>query len=304
MKLLSNYKIPVLILLFVITLSSCEDVVHVDLNNENVDLVSVEAYLDNRSRNNIYVKLERTLPVDRTENNPPINDAVVEIMDGEAASNTIILNEIENTGVYRIPENTGYKVVPGRTYHLKITLTDGTVITASDYLEKVETLDSVKVNLSARGDYEFLAVFISSQETPGPGNFYKWDIYINDRLLYESGNLTFASDELVDGNYIYDFEIFTDFYEDEEDKVLRKGDTVYVEQLSISQAAYDFYIGMVNQAFSGSPFSVPPANLPGNLTSSDGRKVLGIFSARDVSQGNLVIIGDDNFAPLTSRIIP
>lgn len=304
MKLLSYYKIPVLILLFVITLSSCEDVVHVDLNNENLDLVSVEAYLDNRSRNNIYVKLERTLPVDRTENNPPINDAVVEIMDGEAASNTIILNEIENTGVYRIPENTGYKVVPGRTYHLKITLTDGTVITASDYLEKVETLDSVKVNLSARGDYEFLAVFISSQETPGPGNFYKWDIYINDRLLYESGNLTFASDELVDGNYIYDFEIFTDFYEDEEDKVLRKGDTVYVEQLSISQAAYDFYIGMVNQAFSGSPFSVPPANLPGNLTSSDGRKVLGIFSARDVSQGNLVIIGDDNFAPLTSRIIP
>jgi len=304
MKLLFINKILVLGLLFVITLSSCEDVVHVDLNDENVDLVSVEAYLDNRSRNNVYVKLERTLPVDRTEDNPPINDAVVEIMDGEAASNTITLNEIENTGVYRIPESTGYKVVPGRTYHLKITLTDGTVITASDYLEKVETLDSVKVNLSARGDYEFLAVFISSQETPGPGNFYKWDIYINDRLLYESGNLTFASDELVDGNYIYDFEIFTDFYEDEEDKVLRKGDTVYVEQLSISQAAYDYYIGMVNQAFSGSPFSVPPANLPGNLTSSDGRKVLGIFSARDVSQGNLVIIGDDNFAPLTSRIIP
>jgi len=304
MKLLFKNKILVLGLLFVITLSSCEDVVHVDLNDENVDLVSVEAYLDNRSRNNVYVKLERTLPVDRTEDNPPINDAVVEIMDGEAASNTIILNEIENTGVYRIPENTGYKVVPGRTYHLKITLENGSVITASDYLEKVETLDSVKVNLSARGDYEFLAVFISSQETPGPGNFYKWDIYINDRLLYESGNLTFASDELVDGNYIYDFEIFTDFYEDEEDKVLRKGDTVYVEQLSISQAAYDYYIGMVNQAFSGSPFSVPPANLPGNLTSSDGRKVLGIFSARDVSQGNIIIIDDDNFAPLTSRIIP
>jgi len=297
-------KILVLSLLFVAVLTSCEDVVQVNVNDENVDLVSVEAYLDNRSRNNVYVKLERTLPVDRAEENPPISDAKVEIIDGEAASNTVILNEIENTGVYRIPENSVYKVVTGRTYHLKVTLTDGTVITASDYLEKVETLDTVKVNLSARGDYEFLAVFISSQETPGEGNYYKWDIYINDRLLYESGNLSFASDELVDGNYIYDFEIFTDFYEDEEDKVLLKGDTVYVEQLSISKAAYDYYIGMVNQAFSGGPFSVPPANLPGNLSSSDGKKVLGIFSARDVSRGNIIIIDDDNYTPLNPDIIP
>lgn len=304
MKTILKNIIPAIALILVIVFTACEDVVHVDLNNENVDLVSVEAYLDNRSQNNIYVKLERSLAVDRTEANPPINDAVVEIRDDEASSNTVTLREIENTGVYRIPENTVYKVVPGRMYHLRITLADGTVITASDYLEKVETLDTVKVNLSARGDYEFLAVFISSQETPGPGNYYKWDIYINDRLLYESGNLAFASDELVDGNYIYDFEIFTDFYEDDEDKVLRKGDTVYVEQLSISKAAYDYYFGMVDQAFSGSPFSVPPANLPGNLISSDGKKVLGIFSARDVSRGNKVIIGDDNFAPLTSRIIP
>lgn len=299
MKSIYLFRAIVLTILTILILVSCEDVVQVDLNDENLDLVAVEAYLDNRSTDNVYVKLVRSLPVDNNQQNPPVNNAIVEVSDMESSANTVTLEEVENTGIYRLQKNTSYKVVPGHNYQLKITLPDGVVITGSDYLERVETLDSVKVNLSARGDFEFLAVFISSQETPGPGNYYKWDIYINKRLLYESGNLTFASDELVDGNYIYNFEIFTDFYEDEEDKILYKGDTVYVEQLSISQTAYDYYIGMVNQAFTGGPFSVPPANLPGNLTSSDGKKVLGMFSARDVSLGNQVIIGDENFTPIS-----
>ena len=93
-----------------------------------------------------------------------------------------------------------------------------------------EKLDDTQINLSARGDYEYLAVFINSQETPGEGNYYKWDIYINNELLYESEYLAFASDELVDGNYIYDFEILTDLEDNEEDKVFHMGDTVRVEQ--------------------------------------------------------------------------
>jgi hypothetical protein len=165
----------------------------------------------------------------------------------------------------------------------------------------VETLDTVKMHLSARGNYEFMAIFINSQETPGPGHYYKWDIFKNRRLLYNSENLSFASDDLVDGNYIYDFEIFTDFTgpdEEEEDKAFQIGDTIVVEQLSISEQAYDFYIGMMNQAFSGGPFSVPPANLPSNLTSSDGRRILGLFSARDVSVGNTIVLDSSNYTPL------
>ena len=294
-------NILLLAAVFTLLLSSCEDVVQVDLNEENLDLIAVEAYLNTKSSDNVYVKLEKTLPVDQAAENPAISNAVVEISDDQAEPNTIILAEDGNTGVYRLPENTTYEAVTGRTYHLKITTPDGVVISASDYLQQVENLDTMKVNLSARGDYEFLAIFISSQETQGLGNYYKWDIYINNKLLYQSEDITFASDELVDGNYIQDFEIFTDFYADEdeeEDRVLYKGDTVYVEQLSISEATYDFYIGMSNQAFSGGPFSVPPANVPGNLSSSDGKRVLGIFSARDISQGNRVIIGDNNFTPL------
>lgn len=300
----TQVKIQILAALSVMLLffTSCEDVVQVELDANDLNLVSVEAYINTKSKDNIYVKLERTLPVDQSQTNPPVNGALVQISDDSETPNVVTLKEYNATGTYYLPQNTEYKAEPGRTYTLKATLPDGVIITASDYLREVEPLDSVKVNLSARGDYEFLAVFINAPNYPSAIQYYKWDIFINGSMLYESQNMVIANDELVDGNYIYDFEIFTDFAIDESDKIMFKGDTITVEQLSISRAGYDFYMGMINQAFTGSPFSVPPANVPGNLSSSDGKKVLGIFSARDVSVGNTVIIGEDNFKPLASRL--
>lgn len=298
------FKIKNIFFAFAILLgvASCTDIVDVELNPENIDLIAVEAYLNTEEHNNVLVKLERSLPVNEANSNPVINNAIVEISDDQSTPNTVLLEEYDNSGFYILPENSSYEAQTGRTYTITITLPDGTVIEGSDYLQRVEKLDTVRVNLSARGDYEYLAIFINSQETPGEGHYYKWDIYVNDELLYDSEELTFASDELVDGNYIYDFEIYTDWWDEEEDKVMDIGDTIRVEQLSISKSIYDFYLGMVNQAWAGGPFSVPPANVPSNLASSDNKKVLGMFSARDISVGNIVVIDSTNFEPLTSSI--
>jgi hypothetical protein len=292
------------IFLFVLLFSACEDVVDVEIKDEDINLISVEAYLTTKPTDNIYVKLEKTLPVNTASGNPAVSNAIVEISDNEPNPNKVVLEEKDNSGIYQLPENMIYEAVPGRTYQLSITTTEGVVITAEEYLQKVETLDSTKIHLSARGNFDFLAVYINSQETPGIGHFYKWDIFINGELLNESQNMSFVNDELVDGNYVYDFEIYTDFGDpnDEEDRNFHFGDTVYVEQLSISQNAYDFYFGMVNQAFAGGPFSVPPANLNSNLSASDGKRVLGLFSVRDVSPGNTIIIDSTNYTPLNSNL--
>jgi hypothetical protein len=39
-------------------------------------------------------------------------------------------------------------------------------------------------------------------------------------------------------------------------------------------------------------FSVPPANIQGNFTASDGKPVLGLFTAHDVSNSNVVVIDE------------
>lgn len=300
MKTHTTYQYLSLLALIIAFLTSCEDVVQVELEETDLDLIAVEAYINANGSPEMMVKLERSLPVDRAESNPPINNALVEIKDDSDTPNSITLTEQGNSGIYLAPGNTGFEVLPGRTYSLTVTTPEGVVITGQEYIQPVETLDTVKMNLSARGNFEFMAVYISSQETPGEGHFYKWDIYKNGELINESENLSFASDELVDGNYIYDFEIFTDFIapdEGDEEKQFQIGDTIVVQQLSISQLAYEFYFGMINQAFSGGPFSVPPANLKGNLTASDGKRVMGIFSARDVSIGNTIVLDSSNYVP-------
>ena len=302
MKTAQIIKGIIIILFAIVAFTSCEDVVDVKLDGEDIDLIAVEAYINTKAENNVYVKLERTLAVNQTTQNPVISNAIVQLSDDAATPNTVTLEEQGNTGIYLLPAETSYPGVTGRTYTLTITTPDGTVITGEEYLQEIETLDSVKVNLSDRGNYEYLGIYINSQETPGLGNYYKWDIYINGEFLNDGEDLAFASDELVDGNYIYDMLILLDWEDEEEDKILHQGDTIVVEQLSISKAAYEFYWGLDDQAWAGGPFSVPPANVPSNLTSSDGKRILGLFSARDISVGNTVIIDDSNFTPLKSSI--
>lgn len=300
MKKLSFY---ILAIAFVLT--SCEDVVDVELNEEDLGLIAVEAYISSRKSNNIYVKIEKSLPVNNDLSNPPVNGAIVKITDDQQPSNSVVLDEEQNSGIYLLPDDASYPGIPNRSYKLSITLPDGVIINSEELLARVENLDSIRINLSARGNYEFLAIFINSKETPGKGNYYKWDIYKNNKLLNEPEQMTFVNDLLVDGNYVYDFEIYTDFYntrDDEEEPILQLGDSIYVEQLSISESAYNFYFEMINQSFSGSPFSVPPANIPGNLTSSNGKRVLGLFTASDISVSNLVIVDSTNYTPLISSI--
>jgi len=118
-------------------------------------------------------------------------------------------------------------------------------------------------------------------------------VFVNDTLLHDARRMAIASDEFVDGHYITKLEIYTDFYEksnEAKDRKLKLNDTVTVNQTSISEFAYNFYFQVINQSSTGSLFSVPPANIKSNFNSSDGKPVLGLFVARDVSKSNKVII--------------
>lgn len=297
-------KLVYLIFIITVLLSGCEDIVEVELNSEDIGLISVEAMVNTKPENNISVIIEKSLPVSTIQQNPPVNNAIVEISDNAAIPNKIILEEIEESGVYKLPENTSYLTIPGRTYKLTITLPNGVIITGEEKLVKVEPIDTMRINLSARGGFEFLGIFINAQETPGIGNYYKWNIYKNGIFMNKPEQSTFVDDILVDGNYIFDFEIFTDFYppDEEESKILRIGDTIFVEQLSISKSEFQFYSALNEQTFTGSPFSVPPANIPGNLSASNNKRVLGLFSVNDVTQSNKVVIDSVNYTPFISSL--
>jgi hypothetical protein len=273
-----------------IVFTSCEDVIDVKLSDENLNLIGVEASITTVDQPTVF--LYKTLKVDQDVTYPGISGAVVTISDNATPANQLILTENPaKAGQYLVPVGKEYLGVTGREYTVTIQ-TEGVTLTAKDKLAKVEPIDSIQVVPSQRGEKRFLGVFTYGKEPKGLGNYYKWDIYLNDTLIHDADRMAIASDEFVDGNYISKLEIYTDFYDTNkpEDRKLKLNDKVKVKQTSISEFGYNFYFQMINQSSTGSLFSVPTANIKSNFTATDGKPVLGLFTARDVSVSNQVLI--------------
>ena len=286
-------KAPLFALLLLISpifFTSCEDVIDVKLSEENLNLIGVEAEINTQDQP--YVFLYQTLRVDQDIAYPGISGATVVLSDNATPANQITLAENPSKpGLYNVPTGMQYKGVVGREY--TVTIQTGSVtLQAKDKLLSVSPIDSLVVEPSLRGEKRYLGVFIYSQEPKGIGNYYKWDVYVNDKLLADAQDLSVAWDKFVDGNYITKLEIYTDFYDTNkpEDRKIHLNDVVQVKQTSTSEFGYNYYYQLVNQSQTGGLFSVPPANIKSNFTSSDGKPVLGLFVARDVSTSKKVTV--------------
>ncbi len=282
-----------LVLLIAGIFASCEDVVEVDLGDQLTNLFAVEAQITTES--NPYVYLYNGERVNYNEPYQGISGARVVISSSKQPYNPVRLTEHPSLeGFYTVPAGVIFRGEPGRKYTVQIDVGDVT-LTATDTLAKVEPIDSIRVKPSLRGDSLFLGIFTYGNEPKGTGNYYKWNIYITDTLLNDAMNIVIASDEFVDGRYINGLEIFTDFHnpDNPEERKIMPGDTVQVKQMSLSEFSYGYYFQMINQSQTGGLFSVPTANVQSNFTASDGKPVLGLFTAHDVSSSNKVIIGEE-----------
>ena len=287
-----NFKSIIFLLTISALFVSCEDIVEVKLDNKDIGLYAVEAKIT--TDNNPYVFLYKSQLVSSDKDYPTVSGAKVVIADNSAPQKSITLQESnERKGLYIPKQGDVFLGEQAREYTLTITV-DGVTMKSTELLAKVEPIDSIQIRPSSRGDKLFLGLFTYGKEPAGLGNYYKWDIYINKRYLNSSDNLIIASDELVDGNYIEGLEIYTDFHDPNkpEDMTIQLGDTVQVKQTSISKFGYLYYYQMVNQGRTGGLFSVPPANIKSNIISSDGRPVLGVFTANDVSVSNTIVVDE------------
>ncbi len=287
-----NTKYFFIIVFLSLLLNACEDVIDISLSDEDTGLYAVTAKITNED--NPYVFLYKSQPVNSSEPYRGISNAVVIISDDSQPPKTIqLVEDPAKPGLYVTGEGASYLGEINKKYTVSVT-TGETVLTASDTLTKVEPVDSIQVHSSLRGNHRFLGIFIYGNETPGIGNYYKWDIYINNKHLGNAEYLAIASDEQVDGNYINGFEIFTDFHDlnKPENRLLNLGDTIQVKQTSVSEFGWLYYYQVFEQGQTGGLFSVPPANIKGNFVSDDGSKVLGLFTAHDVSASNKVVIDE------------
>ncbi|WP_266205880.1 DUF4249 domain-containing protein [Pontibacter kalidii] len=241
--------------------SSCEEVIDYELRSANTKLV-VEGLITNQP-GPYNVRLSNTKGYLEAGSTPGVNGALVIVSDNHGLIDT--LRQVSE-GVYQTTKLQG---TSGSTYYFKA-IVNGNEYTAQSFMPTVSPLDSLTFEYQTAMDEEDEGYhpFIHFRDPLGKGNYYRWNIYVND--VPEPGELAVLNDELYDGNYGHADMGFA----------LKKGDKLKVEMYGIDKPAYKFWLALVNQQnASGGPFESTPANAPGNISNG----AMGYFGASVVS---------------------
>lgn len=264
-------KLVVIIIIFFVNLSSCEDVVDVDLNEAPPRLV-IDAGIDwlkNTSGNEQEIKLSLSAPFFQ-DGIQPANGAIVFIND--ASGNTFNFIEEGTTGIYK---NTTFLPVIDGTYLLFINYNNENY-TATETLKSVTPIDFVE----QRNDGGFLGEDIELKafytDPVNEENFYFFEFEPNIPIL---STLEVYEDRFTNGNQIFGF------YTDED---LEIGDQVTISNRGISERFYNFMFTLLQQGSedSGGPFETQPATVRGNCinTTDSNNFPFGYFRLSEVDQ--------------------
>jgi hypothetical protein len=263
-----------LLLISALYLIACEEVIEFDLNNQENSRLVVEGNLTDQTKAHV-VKLTRTSSYYENQQAPLETGATVTLSDGTSIHT---LTETSQ-GIYETLPT--YKGEIGKSYTLTITTSNFDTYSATSTLNPVANIDTIMVDMDGgiKGPEDhFLAFKHFGPEPPTLGNNYMWLIEMNgENLTSTATEITFVTDEFVNGNYIGGFII----HEIEEKEIpLVDSLKIEVELHSISREYHDFLMAVVMETeFSGSIFSGPPANIPSNISNGG----LGFFRASAVN---------------------
>ncbi|MGO4771817.1 DUF4249 domain-containing protein [Flavobacterium sp. W22_SRS_FK3] len=261
-------------LLFVLSFSSCEDTVTLDLETGESRLV-VDAEI-------IWQKgttgSEQTIKISKTAsyyNNttPKVSGAQVRIEN--STGDVFAFNETES-GTYVC---TDFIPVINMDYTLYVTA-EGQSFTAVEKLISVTSIDKVEQKIVPDfGGEDVIELTFYYKDPADEVNYYLTD-YQSDFLLFPEYELT--DDELFNGNLINNR--FSD-----EDK-MKPGKTVNITHRGISKNFYN-YMNLLLDVYGGSPFSIPPGNIRGNIvnTTDPNNFAFGYFRLCEADQVSYLV---------------
>jgi hypothetical protein len=267
-----------------IVLSSCQDVVDLDLP-EGEEFLVVEGWITNENRPH-EVKLTTTAAYFDDADPAPVTGAGVFIRDDQGMERLL---EETSPGIYTYPDSG----VVGRSYQLEIVLDNGERFLSSfeKLYDPVPILDIYWQLSEDEPDEEngenpddIYDVLIEAFEPAGMGDHYRWREILNGVEQQEPFDIFVTNDEFVDGNPIPEFNVTEELYS--------QFDTVTIIQERISEDAYEFFSLLQSQtAFVGGPFDPPPSPIRGNIrnVSDPDDLALGFFGAAGRDRATIVV---------------
>ena len=271
---MKNIHSYIIIGLSTLLLSSCQDVIDIDLRDADRKYVVEGSVV--QGVDSVLVRVSRTTSFFETTGPEAITDAsvVLTLPDGTER----VLDHVSD-GYYKAM---GIDAQPNATYRLTVSA-GGETFTASSYMPEPVSIDSLTYQPVQNffgpppaGPPKF-NVFLNFQD-PQSRNYYRAVYTRNGNQQGNLGDIQLFDDELTNGNYI-EIPIFNQEY--------KLGDTAHVALQTMDADAYTFLETFVSAASSdaGSPFSAAPDN---PITNIEGGAV-GVFVAYARTEAEVIV---------------
>lgn len=231
----------ILFALFIIV-TSCQKVIDMKVNDTEPKLV-IEANYD-AIKEEVLVKISKTINVFSADDFPTIAGASVEITDKNGTTTSLI---DQGDGSYLL-EN--YVPIYNSEYTMQVKV-DGTVYKSKDSLVPIVPLDSLSEDFQEKSFIfdEGYIVSLHFQDPVGK-NFYRVLQTVNGEYQEKIGDQLMFGDGVTDNDY-HDIPIYW--------RVFEAGDTVLIQMNSYSKKTYTYFQELFD-AVSGSEFSTAPTN--------------------------------------------
>jgi hypothetical protein len=270
---MKNYFKFYFVIILSILISSCTEVIKVDLDKEN-DRLIVDGMVTNKLEP-FRVKIGTTLALDDKSAYPVVNNAFVTISDNAGTLDTLIL---EGNGVYKT--KVARQGVVGRTYFITINV-DGKTYTGNDVMTSISPIDSLYVIYRLKGDLlgvreDGYYAYFNSTDPPSEKNYYLLEATKNGKSTVKTNEIDVSDDKFF-APVVQLISI---------PGVFKTGDTLRFRFSSLSEAGFNYLNGVQLQLQNdGGFFSTPPANAPTNMS----KGALGFFRATSIAEDSLIV---------------
>ena len=263
--------VKALFLIISLSMSSCEEVITVDLDNTGKVLVA-EGYLTlNESAT---LQLSYTRDYFGQKKSEKVTNAIVTLMDDSGNQETLVHTQDGHYGgSFMIGE-------VGVSYTLAIEL-DGTIYVATSQLYEPTTIKEVGIERTEpgfRGGNEGFELVTTIEDNSASENYYLFDYFrdgskINRRYFTAESRLFSINNEVTfDGGRSGTVNF-------------RKGDEACVRVYRIDEQVHDYFVGLNDAIFSEGIASTTPYNPESNFTPN----ILGFFAARSFVEQCVIV---------------
>jgi hypothetical protein len=296
----TTYKYSLTALLFLATLTSCEDVIDLE-TRDGVEQLVVDAWLTNDAPQQV-VKLTISQPY--FDNSPPsvALGATVIVFSQDSTAYQFLDKKGNGEYIYESPEGESLIRNVGESYALYVNY-EGEEYVSLAQLNPVPKIDSIAyeaftspINLNdSLPSSGFIAQFYAT-DFLGQGNAYWIRYRKNGKLKNKPNNLILSYDGgFTPGADTDGLQFILPIRQSINEfggRLYQDKDSLEVEIYSLSLEAYFFLFQVVQESSNGGIFAVPSANIPTNIfnrNSASPKTAIGWFGVSSVSKLSTMI---------------